>query len=84
MSFGVKQISIVEDFALETHFSDGLVGEIKFAPSFFVGAYEPFKEKARFKEVYVVDGSIAFPGGPKLPSETLYQEVKNNFRWVIV
>ena len=77
---------VVEVRPLEGHrvflrFDDGVQGELDLEPllSTFDGVFEPLREPARFREVFVDDGgTIAWPNGADLAPEILYSMISGH------
>ena len=74
----VVEVRLLEGFRVFLRFDDGAQGEIDLEPllSPFDGVFEPLRDLARFREVFVDDGgTIAWPNGVDLAPEILYSKV---------
>jgi hypothetical protein len=64
-------------------FTDGLSGEVRFNPEHLSGVFEPLKDPAYFKQVYVDHGAVAWPGQIDLAPDAMYKEIKAKGVWVL-
>jgi len=74
----VVEVKPLEVYRVFLRFDDGVQGELDLEPllSPFDGVFEPLRELARFREVFVDDGgTIAWPNGADLAPEVLYSKV---------
>ena len=71
----VIEVRPLDGYRVFVRFDDGVHGEIDLEPllSPFDGVFEPLRDGARFREVFVDDGgTVAWPNGADLAPETLY------------
>lgn len=74
----VIEVRPLEGYRVFMRFDDGVQGELDLEPllSPFDGVFEPLRELARFREVFVDNGgTIAWPNGADLAPEVLYSKV---------
>ena len=83
MYWDVVEVKPLEPLGLFVRFTDGLTGEVRFKPEHFSGVFEPLKDPAYFKQVYVDHGAVAWPGQIDLAPDAMYQEIKAKGVWVL-
>ncbi len=83
MYWDVVEVKPLEAFGLFVRFTDGLTGEVRFTPEHLSGVFEPLKDPAYFKQVFVDHGAVAWPGQIDLAPDAMYQEIKANGVWVL-
>ena len=83
MYWDVVEVKPLEALGLFVRFTDGLTGEVRFKPEHLSGVFEPLKDPAYFKQVYVDHGAVAWPGQIDLAPDAMYQEIKANGVWVL-
>lgn len=83
MYWDVVEVKSLEPLGLFVRFMDGLAGEVRFKPEHLSGVFEPLKDPAYFKQVYVDHGAVAWPGQIDLAPDAMYQEIKANGVWVL-
>ncbi|MBH0179017.1 MAG: DUF2442 domain-containing protein [Nitrospira sp.] len=83
MYWDVVEVKPVEALGLFVRFTDGLTGEVRFKPEHLSGVFEPLKDPAYFKQVYVDHGAVAWPGQIDLAPDAMYQEIKAKGVWVL-
>ena len=74
----VVEVRPLEGYRVFLRFDDGVQGEIDLESLLFPfdGVFEPLRDLARFREVFVDDGgTIAWPNGVDLAPEILYSKV---------
>jgi hypothetical protein len=62
MCWDVVEVKPLDDLGLFVRFADGLTGEVRFAPEHLTEVFEPLKNSAFFKQVYLDHGAVAWPG----------------------
>ncbi len=55
----VKTVKPMPDYQLEIAFTDGEVGVYDCRPLLDFGVFAEFKDEAHFRQVYVVNGTVA-------------------------
>jgi Protein of unknown function (DUF2442) len=83
MYWDVVEVKPLETLGLFVRFTDGLSGEVRFNPEHLSGVFEPLKDPAYFKQVYVDHGAVAWPGQIDLAPDAMYKEIKANGVWVL-
>jgi hypothetical protein len=83
MYWDVVEVKPIEELGLFVRFTDGLTGEVRFKPEHLSGVFEPLKDPAYFKQVYVDHGAVAWPGQIDLAPDAMYQEIKAKGVWVL-
>jgi hypothetical protein len=83
MYWDVVEVKPLEALGLFVRFTDGLTGEVRFKPEHLSGVFEPLKDPAYFKQVYVDHGAVAWPGQIDLAPDAMYQEIKAKGVWVL-
>jgi uncharacterized protein DUF2442 len=78
MYWDVVEVKPLEGIRLFVRFADGLTGEVRFKPEHLTGVFEPLKDPAFFKQVYLDHGAVAWPGQIDLAPDAMYQEIKKN------
>ena len=79
----VVEVRPLEEYRVFLRFDNGVQGEIdlELLLSPFDGVFEPLRDRARFREVFVDDGgTIAWPNGADLAPEILYSKVSGRPR----
>lgn len=74
----VVEVRALEGYRVFLRFDDGVQGEIDLETLLFPfdGVFEPLKELARFREVFIDDGgTIAWSNGADLAPEVLYSMI---------
>jgi hypothetical protein len=84
MYWDVVEVKPLDALGLFVRFTDGLTGEVRFRAEHLSGVFEPLKDPAYFKQVYVDHGVVAWPGQIDLAPDAMYQEIKANGVWVLV
>ena len=71
----------LDGYRVFVRFDDGVQGEIDLEPLLFPfdGVFEPLRDLARFREMFVDDGgTIAWPNGADLAHEPLYSIISKH------
>ena len=68
---------------LSVKFTDGLCGQVKFAPSHLQGVFAPLKNPDFFNRVFINDGVVTWPGELDLAPDAMYDEIKQNGQWIL-
>ena len=76
MHWDVVEVKPLEGIRLFVRFADGLTGEVRFKPEHLTGVFEPLKDPAFFKQVYLDHGAVAWPGQIDLAPDAMYREIK--------
>jgi len=76
MYWDVVEVKPLENLGLFVRFADGLAGEVRFKTEYLTGVFEPLRNPAFFKQVYLDHGAVAWPGQIDLAPDAMYQEIK--------
>ncbi len=68
----VKSVSAKSDFQLEITFTSGEVGIYDCRPLLDFGVFRELKDEAYFRQVRVVNGTVAWPHEQDICPDTLY------------
>ena len=82
----VVEVRALPDYRLYVRFIDGTEGVVdarQFVLSASAGVFTPLRDPARFAEVRVQDGFVAWPGDLDLAPDAMYDELKRNGLWVL-
>ena len=73
----VVSVHALDDYRLSVTFADGTKGEISLRDRLFGPVFEPLKDPAVFRQVFVDDfGAIAWPSGADLAPDALYERLQ--------
>ena len=75
MYWDIVEVAAKPDYALFVRFKDGLEGSIRLRPEQLTGALEPLRDANFFKQVFIDDGAVAWPGEIDLAPDAMYAEV---------
>lgn len=74
----VVAVSALADYALSVQFDDGASGTISLRDRLFGPVFEPLREVALFRQVYVDEfGAIAWPNGADLAPDAIYERLQS-------
>jgi hypothetical protein len=76
MYWDVVEVKPLDNLGLFVRFADGMSGEVRFAFEHLTGVFEPLKNPAFFKQVYLDHGAVAWPGQIDLAPDAMYREIK--------
>ncbi|MDF0653036.1 MAG: DUF2442 domain-containing protein [Nitrospira sp.] len=76
MYWDVVEVKPLENLGLFVRFADGLAGEVRITPQHLTGVFTPLQDPAFFKQVYLDQGAVAWPGQIDLAPDAMYQEIK--------
>ena len=79
----VSSLVMTEPDCFLVRFKECLSGVVRFEPSFFTAVFEPLKNPAFFKQVFIEGGTVTWPGGINLVSDAMHDEIKKNGEWVL-
>lgn len=69
-------VAALADFTLSVQFDDGTSGTISLRDRLFGPVFEPLREVAVFRQVYVDEfGAIAWPNGADLAPDAVYERL---------
>lgn len=68
----VTAVEVMRPFALRVTFDDGLVRDVEFEPDLRGPLFEPLRDPAYFAQVFIDDGTLAWPNGLDLDPLVLH------------
>jgi hypothetical protein len=83
MYWDVMKVLPKGDLTLWVIFADGTSGSVKFLKKFLTGVFEPLKEPEFFKQAFVSDGVVMWPGEVDLAPDAMYYAIKQKGEWVV-
>jgi hypothetical protein len=78
MQWDVVEARVVEHGCIWVKFSDGLEGEVRFAPSAYRGVFARLRDPAEFNKAYVDGYFVTWPGELDLAPDAMYQQIKRH------
>lgn len=80
----VSEVRVIDDYAVQVRFMDGLEGVVRFLPGFFRGVFSHLSDPAKFRQVTVVGGAVTWPGELDLAPDAMHEEIKlRGGEWVV-
>lgn len=79
----VSSLVMTEPDCFLVRFKDCLSGVVRFEPSFFTGVFDPLKDPAFFKQVFIEGGAVTWPGGIDLAPDAMHDEIEKHGEWVL-
>ena len=83
MKWDVTHVEPVAPLALRVQFADGTVGRVRFEPSHLTGVFTALKDPLVFKQAFVEDGFVTWPGDLDLAPDAMYDAIKRHGEWVL-
>ena len=83
MHWDVTKVVPKGELTLWVSFADGTSGTVKFLKKFLTGVFEPLKDPNFFKQVFVSDGAVMWPGDVDIAPDAMYREIKEHGEWVL-
>jgi len=83
MYWDVIEVTSDAHLTLSVRFADGVAGKVRFLPSHLTGVFTPLKQADFFKEVFVNDGVVTWPGEIDLAPDAMHDEIKLHGEWVL-
>ncbi len=74
------------DFRLSVTFTDGTQGEVelrRLIESDQAGVFARLHDPALFTRVHLEYGAVTWPGGIDLAPDAIYDEIRENGKWVV-
>ncbi len=75
-----------KDYKLEVEFNDGLIGVVEVKRLVMrenAGVFLALRDVEQFNRVYLSDGVVTWPGNIDLAPDAMYDEIKQQGRWVL-
>lgn len=83
MYWDVIEVTPETHLTLFVRFTDGLAGKVRFLPSHLMGVFAPLKQADFFKQVFIQDGVVTWPGEIDLAPDAMHDEIKHHGEWVL-
>lgn len=83
MYWDVVEVISEAHLTLSVRFADGLSGKVRFLPSHLMGVFAPLKQADFFKQVFVNDGVVTWPGDIDLAPDAMHDEIEHHGEWVL-
>ena len=83
MYWDVVEVTPQSNLVLFVRFSDGMTGNVRFLPSHFTGVFSPLLSDDFFKQVFVENGVVTWPGEIDLAPDAMYDEIKKHGEWIL-
>lgn len=83
MYWDVTEVTPEDHLTLFVRFADGICGKIYFLPSHLTGVFTPLKKADFFKEVFLNEGVVAWPGEIELAPDAMHDEIKQHGSWTL-
>ena len=83
MYWDVVEVKPLEGHSLFVRFEDGTSGEVRFTPQHLTGVFEPLKDPAYFRQVFIEDGVVTWPGHVDLAPDAMHSAIKAQGVWVL-
>jgi hypothetical protein len=74
--YTVTEFTILDFGVLLLTFADGLRGEVDLRGRLWGPVFERVRTPEGFREVYLDNGTVSWPGGADLAPDTLYERVR--------
>ena len=75
MYWDIIEVVPKADYCLFVRFKDGLQGLVHLHREQLTGALEPLRDQRFFKQVFIDDGAVAWPGEIDLAPDAMYAEI---------
>lgn len=80
----VSEVRVVDDYAVQVRFMDGLEGVVRFLPGFFRGVFSHLVDPEQFRQVKVIGGAVTWPGELDLAPDAMHREImQRGGEWVV-
>lgn len=81
--FDVIEVSVVGQRKLRVKFEDGLEGEVDMSLCLEGPVFGPLRYDVRFAQVFIENGTVAWPNGADLAPDAMYDNIARKGCWVI-
>jgi hypothetical protein len=75
-SYYITAFEITAHGVLALTFADGTEGEVDVSGRIWGPVFERARTREGFREAFLADGTVAWPGGADLAPDTLYERVR--------
>lgn len=82
----VKQVEVLEDFALRVTFRDGVSGIVWMAERVhrsYAGVFNSLSDPSMFATASVVFGAVTWANGVDLAPDAMHDEIARNGEWIL-
>ncbi len=83
MKWNVIEVKAISPLSIHVIFSDGTSGKVQFKPSHLTGVFEKLKDPEIFRQAYIENGAVTWPGNVDLAPDAMYQAIKTNGEWIL-
>ncbi len=80
MYWDIVELRIEGERTLWVRFIDGTFGLVRFSIEFCTGVFEPLKDPEFFKQAFILDGVVTWPGDLDIAPDAMYHEIKKKWR----
>ncbi len=75
MYWDIVEVRPEPDYNLYVRFADGVSGRVRISPDTMTGVLAPLRDRRFFEQVFIDQGSVAWPGEIDLAPDAMYAEV---------
>ena len=85
MKWNVIEVKAISPLSIHVtfFFFYGTSGKVQFKPSHLKGVFEPLKDPEIFRQAYIENGAVTWPGNVDLAPDAMYQAIKTNGEWIL-
>jgi hypothetical protein len=83
MKWNVIEVKAISPLSIHVIFFDGTSGKVQFKPSHLTGVFEKLKDPEIFRQAYIENGAVTWPGNIDLAPDAMYQAIKTNGEWIL-
>jgi hypothetical protein len=81
--WNVIDVKKLSPLSIQVTFADGTSGKVQFEPSYLTGVFEALKDPDVFRQVYIEQGAVTWPGNLDLAPDAMYEAIKINGEWIL-
>ena len=59
-------VKTLSQLSIQVTFADGISGKVQFEPSYLTGVFQALKDPDVFRQVYIEQGAVTWPGNVDL------------------
>ena len=83
MKWNVIEVKAIAPLSIHVTFSDGTSGKVQFKPSHLTGVFESLKDPEIFRQAFIENGVVTWPGNIDLAPDAMYLAIKNQGEWIL-
>lgn len=83
MHWNVIDVKTLSPLSIQVTFADGISGKVQFEPSYLTGVFQALKDPDAFRQVYIEQGAVTWPGNVDLAPDAMYEAIKINGEWIL-